>query len=57
MGNTVDSRYIGPVIWSKFSMHIKSSVTLASFKNQVRKVDNENRIKTDTCKNSHLCNS
>ena len=35
-------RYLGPVIFSKLSMRITSSVTLASFKNQVRKVDNEN---------------
>ena len=35
-------RYLGPVIFSKLSMHITSSVTLASSKNQVRKVDIEN---------------
>ena len=30
-------RYIGPVIWFKLSgIHIKSSLTLASLKNQVR---------------------
>ena len=29
--------------------HIKSSETLASFKNQVRKVDNENLLRTVTC--------
>ena len=50
-------RYIGPVIWSKLIIHIKSSLTLASFKNEVRKVDIENLIRTDTCKNCHLCNS
>ena len=37
-------------------MHIKSSETLASLKNQVGKVDIENLPKTDTCKNCHLCN-
>ena len=47
-------RYIGPVIWFKLSgMHIKSSVTLASLKNQVRKVDIENLLRTDSCKNCH----
>ena len=36
-------RYIGPIIWSKLSMRIKSSETLSSFKNQqVREVDIEN---------------
>ena len=34
-------RYLGPVIFSKLSMRITSSVTLASFNNQVRKVDIE----------------
>ena len=49
-------RYIGPVIWSKLSKHIKSSVMLASFKNQVRKVDIESLLRTDkVCKNCHLC--
>ena len=47
MGNT-SIRYIGPVIWSKLSVHINSSVTLAFFKNQVRKVDIENLLRTDT---------
>ena len=51
-------RYIGPVIWFKLSgIHIKSSVTLASLKNHVRKVDIENLLRTDSCKNCHLCNS
>ena len=49
-------RYIGPVMWSKLGIHIKSSLTLASFKNQVRNVDLENLVRTDTCKNCHLCN-
>ena len=40
------------------SMRIKSSETLASFKNQqVREVDIENHPRTLTCKNSNLCNS
>ena len=39
------------------SNHLKSSLTLASLKNRVRKVDIENLIRTDTCKNRHLCNS
>ena len=39
------------------SSHLKSSLTLASFKSRVRKVDIENLIRTDTCKNCHLCNS
>lgn len=30
-------------------MHIKSSETLASFKNQVREVDIENLLRTVTC--------
>ena len=51
-------RYIGPVIWFKLSgIHIKSSVTLASLKNQMRKVDIENLLRTDSCKKCHLCNS
>ena len=37
--------------------HLKSSLTLASFKNRVRKVDIENLIRTDTYRNCHLCNS
>lgn len=49
MGNTVLDNYIGPVIWSKLSMHIDSSETLATFKNQVRKVNIENLLRTDTC--------
>ena len=47
MGNTVLD--IGPVVWSKLRIHIKSSLTLTSFKNQVREVDIENLIRTDTC--------
>ena len=47
-------RYIGPVIWCKLSVLIKSSATLASFKNQVRKVVIENLyeltpVRTVTC--------
>ena len=41
-------RYIGPVIWFELSgIHIKGSVTFASLKNQVRKVDIENLLRTD----------
>ena len=48
-------RFIVPVIWFKLSgIHIKSSVTLESLKNQVRKVDIENLLGTDTCKKCHL---
>lgn len=50
-GNTVLYRYIGPVIWSKLRMLIKSSVTFSVSKNQVRNVDIENLLRTDTCKN------
>ena len=39
------------------SNNLKSSLTLASFKNRVRKADTENLIRTDTCRNCHLCNS
>ena len=49
-------RYIGPVMWSKLGIHINGSLTLASFKNQVRNADLENLARTDTCKNCHLCN-
>ena len=41
-------RYIGPVIRFKLSgIHIKSSVTLASLKNHVRKVDIENLLRSE----------
>ena len=38
-------------------MHIKSSVTLASLKNHVRKVDTENLIRNDTLRTVQMCNS
>ena len=38
------------------SSHLKSSLTLASFKNRVRKVDIENLIRTDTCVTLRIIN-
>ena len=42
------------MVQTTWSMHIESS-TLATFKNQRRKLDIANFLRTDTCKNCHLC--
>ena len=49
-------RYVGPVNYMVQTKYAQWEFW-NTFKNQVRKVDIENLLRTDICKNCHKCNS
>jgi hypothetical protein len=49
-------RYFGPVLWSKLHSDIKSSSSLAIFKNMIRKLDIESML-DNNCNCCILCST